>query len=246
MSGISILMYHQVGRFPPMREHRGSYCDIDRFRAQMRYLRMSGMRMLAMNDVVRALHGEVPMPPRAVALTFDDAYENFYENALPILRRYNFPAIVYVPTKFVGGPASWLTGDRPIPSLMSWSRLRELTECGVDIGAHSVSHARLAGLAADALRTEVVDSKAIIEDKLGRPVDHFCYPYGTHDRAALDAVAAAGYASAVTCQRGAATPAFDAMALPRKGISFQNTIFGFAWKLYMKDKPKGVPMHRGH
>jgi len=227
-----------------MREHRGSYCDIDRFGAQMRYLKMIGIRMLTMSEVVRMLRGEMPMPPRAVALTFDDAYENFYDNALPVLRRYNFPGIVYVPTKFVGGPATWLTGEREKPALMSWSRLRELADNGIEIGAHSVNHVRLPDLQADGLRAEVVDSKAIIEDKLGRRVDHFCYPYGTHDQAALEAVAKAGYLSGVTCQRGAATSAFDLMALPRKGISFQNTIFGFLWKLYMKDNPKGVPIHR--
>lgn len=246
MSGISILMYHQVGRFAPMTKHRANYCDVDRFRAQMRYLKRIGANVLSMSDAVDALAGRRPLPPRAVVLTFDDGCDNFYDNALPILESFAFPAIVYVIAGMAGGSAEWMGKEpgRIAPSLMSYARIRELPARGIEVGSHGDSHLRLAGVPAATLRREVADSKHRIEDETGRAVAHFCYPYGSHDLAAIEMAADTGYVSAVTCQRGAATPAFDPLALPRKGISFGDNVLGYAWKLHMKDKPKGEALRR--
>lgn len=245
MSGISIFMYHQVGRFPPMKAHRAVYCDVDRFRAQMRYLKRSGTRVLSMSDALAALRGEREIPARAAVLSFDDGCDNFYEYALPILEEFNYPSIMYVIAGMAGGTAAWMANDgRVAPPLMSYCRLREVATRKVEIGSHALSHIRLAGQPADVLQHEIGDSKKRIEDELGRSVPHFCYPYGSHDLGTLEAVAAAGYASAVTCQRAAATPRFDPLALPRKAISYGDNVFGFAWKLHMKDQPKGSALVR--
>lgn len=246
MSGISILMYHQVGRFAPMTKHRANYCDVDRFRAQMRYLKTIGANVLSMSDASDALAGRRPVPPRAVVLTFDDGCDNFYDHALPILEAYGYPAIVYVIAGMAGGTAEWMSKEpgRVAPPLMNYARIRELPARGIEVGSHGSSHMRLAGEPASVLQREVLDSKRRIEDETGRAVPHFCYPYGSHDLAAIEAAAAAGYVSAVTCQRGAATSTFDPLALPRKGISFGDNVLGYAWKLHMKDKPKGAAVHR--
>lgn len=245
MNGISIFMYHQVGRFAEMREHRASYCDTDRFRGHLRYLKFIGAHVMSMSAAVAALDGDQPIPPRAVVLTFDDGCENFYENALPILQEYGFPAIVYAIAGMTGKSAQWLAASgHPTPPLMTDARLREVAASGVEIGSHAYGHIHLAGLPETSLRHEVSDSKRRLEDVLGRPVEHFCYPYGSHDLAAILATAEAGYRSAVTCQRGAATSAFDVLALPRKGVSYGDDAIGFAWKLHMKNKPKGLALSR--
>lgn len=246
MPGISILMYHQVGRFAPMTKHRANYCDVDRFRAQMRYLKTIGATVMSMSDASNALAGRQPVPPRAVVLTFDDGCDNFYDNALPILEANGYPAIVYVIADMAGGTAEWMGKEpgREAPPLMSYARIRELPARGIEVGSHGSSHMRLAGEPASVLRREVQDSKRRIEDETGRAVSHFCYPYGSHDLATVEAAAAAAYVSAVTCQRGAATSAFDPLALPRKGISFGDNVLGYAWKLHMKNEPKGQAIGR--
>src|SRR3546814_9797443 len=76
-------MYHQVGEFPAMQTHRATYCDHRRFATQMAYLKLFGYQILSMNEVAQCLHGIMDIPPRAVAPTFDDAYENFYEYLSP-------------------------------------------------------------------------------------------------------------------------------------------------------------------
>lgn len=125
---------------------------------------------------------------------------------------------------------------------MSRERILQLRELGVDFGSHGVSHVKLAEVDAQTVHSEVHDSKAQLEQLLGETVRHFCYPYGSHDPTAVAAVESAGYASAVTCLRAAATPAFDPLLLPRKAISYGDNLAGYFWKLQMKDKPKQAPL----
>jgi len=240
---ISILMYHQVGDFPPMQSHRSTYCHYRRFQAQMALLHRLRFHVLSLDQALACLNGERPTPPRALVLTFDDGYENFYEYAWPVLRRYGFPSMVYLLSGLLGQPSAWFAGDgRATPRLMDRERILQLRDAGVGFGSHGVSHVRLAEVDAQTLRWEVGESKTALEALLGEEVRHFCYPYGSHDRTALAAVEAAGYASAVTCQRAAATPAFDPLLLPRKAISYGDSLAGFLWKLVMKNRPKGEPL----
>ncbi len=241
---ISILMYHQVGHFPSMRTHRANYCDAGRFAAQMALLHHLGWRVLDLDQALTCLRGESPIPPRAVVLTFDDAYENFADHALPVLQRWGYPATVYAISGWLGRPIAWASQEpgRPVPGLMSGSRLREVRAAGIAVGSHSASHAKLGELGPERQREELADSKAALEDLLGEPVRHLCYPFGSFDLGAVRAAAAAGYVSATTCLRGAATPQDHPLALPRKAISFGDNLLGYWWKLAIKDAPKPALM----
>lgn len=245
MTGIQILMYHQVGDFKPMKTHRATYCDHRRFARQMAWLKLGGYTVMRLDDALRALRGEIATPKRAVVLTFDDAYENFYEYAFPVLQRHGFPAMVYALSGFLGKPASWLAADgHPTPPLMSKSRLRELRLAGIDIGSHSHSHVRLAEQSTDRIRAEALQSKVELEDALGERIDHFCYPYGSHDLRCVEAVAEAGYLSGVTCERASATPEDDPLTLPRKAVAWGDSLVGVWWKMHMKNDPKRPPIRR--
>jgi len=239
--GINILMYHQVGHFAPMREHRASYCRVDRFAAQMAWLHRFGYRVLSMDEVVACIAGQAPIPPRAVALTFDDGYQNFHDEAWPILRRYGFPAIVYLVAGLVGKRADWVH-DRP--PLMPVERIRALRREGCHFGGHSTSHVKLAGLPAERVRAEVAGCKAALEDLLGERVDHYCYPYGSHDLASVEAAAEAGWRSATTCARALATVADDPLTLPRKAVAYGDSLVGVLWKMHLKNTPKAPPIRR--
>jgi len=239
-NGISILMYHQVGEFAPMAAHRSTYCHVRRFRSQMAWLHRLRCNVLRMDEVLAVLRGQRPVPPRAVALTFDDGYENFYEHAYPVLARYGFPAMVYLISGRIGEPAQWFAAEgRATPPLMSADRVRQLRAAGIDFGSHGSQHIKLAEVDLETARTDIFDSRRELEALLDEEVRHFCYPYGSHNAAVVDLVRQAGFASAVSCQRGAATADFDALALPRKAISYGDNLIGFLWKLTMKDEPKG-------
>ncbi len=233
-------MYHQIGRFAPMRRHRANYCDAGRFRRQMALLAASGCTVLDLDAALAGLRGERPLPPRAVVLTFDDAYANFREHAMPVLAEHGFPAIVYAISAWLGRPMAWAdpASGRVRPRLMTAAELREMRAAGLIIGSHTATHVKLAKLPAPQQQRELADSRAALEDAVGAPVRHLCYPFGSFDASAVDQAAAAGYLSAVTCLRGAATPADHPLVLPRKAISFGDNLIGFAWKLFVKHAPK--------
>jgi len=237
---LSILMYHQVGEFAPMRAHRANYCDRRRFAAQMALLERLGYRVLDLDTALGALRGERSLPERAVVLTFDDGYQNFVEHALPVLQRHGFPATVYAISAWLGRRAEWFAKDpgRPIPHLMDGATLRALRAEGITIGSHTVNHVRLAEVDAATRRRELGDSKAALEDVLGEPVEHLCYPFGSFESDTIEAALACGYRSATSCLRGAATPEDHPLLLPRKAISYGDNLLGFWWKLAMKDAPK--------
>jgi peptidoglycan/xylan/chitin deacetylase (PgdA/CDA1 family) len=223
-----------------MRAHRANYCDAGCFARQMALLHRLGYRVLDLDQTLACLRGQAPTPRNAVSLTFDDAYDNFSEYALPVLQHHGFPATVYAISGWLGRSMAWAADEpgRPVPRLMSAARLREIQAAGVSIGSHSVGHVKLGEVPAEVQRRELVDSKAALEDLLGAPVRHLCYPFGSFDLGAVRAAAAAGYASGTTCLRGAATGADHPMALPRKAISYGDNLLGYWWKLAMKDAPK--------
>ena len=239
-SRISILMYHQVGRFPPMGTHRANYCDQGRFTRQMGLIARLGYRVLDLDTALACLSGRIPTPARALVLTFDDAYDNFADSALPVLQRHGFPATVYAISGWLGRRAEWFAKDpgRDIPALMSAERLREIQAAGMTIGSHTVNHVKLGESGRSVQELELRDSKAALEDVLGATVRHLCYPFGSFDLDSVRAAAAAGYASATTCLRGAATSADHPLALPRKAISYGDNLIGFWWKLAVKHAPK--------
>ena len=245
MRGITILMYHQVGRFPPMKEHRATYCDIGRFKRQMWYLHAFGYRVLSLDDVADIFENGRPIPPRAVVLTFDDGYRNFLTQAVPVLSRYGFPAIVYVVPSLIGKKAEWLALDgHPTPAMLSAEEILQVRKAGFDVGSHNLVHERMAEKPLERQIYEAEESKRMLEALLNEEVRHFCYPYGSHNADSLEAVERAGYTTAVTCQRAAATPDFDLLALPRKAISFGDTLPGFIFKLHAKNAPKHPPLKR--
>lgn len=88
---------------------------------------------------------------------------------------------------------------------------------------------------------EITLSKSRLEQALGEPVRHFCYPYGSYDDAVVAMAAQAGYDSATTCDRAGAVVGEDPLRLPRKAISFGDSLAGYAWKLHMKQRRKAAP-----
>ncbi|MCS4503040.1 polysaccharide deacetylase family protein [Arhodomonas aquaeolei] len=235
---VSVLMYHQVGPFAPPASHRAGYCHVRRFGAQMAWLRRFGYHVIGLDRLLDGLFGDTPLPPRAVVLTFDDGYENFREHAWPILRRHGFPATVFLVAERVGGRAEWLGDGQTRAALMGADTVRALHAEGVTFGSHTLSHPRLSRLEEADQRREIVDSKARLEDILGAEVRHFCYPYGDYDARSRNLVAEAGYASGLTCIRGAANTADNPLEIPRKAISYGDNLIGYLWKLHAKHARK--------
>jgi peptidoglycan/xylan/chitin deacetylase (PgdA/CDA1 family) len=211
-------MYHSIGQASD-----GFTIGASAFRCQLNLIRRvrQAVRLI---DAKRSLL-EAELPQQQLALTFDDAYEDFYENAYPILEQLAFPCTIFVPTAYIGKSNEWDKETRLAPRrIMDVRRLRELASSAlIDFGSHSVDHPNMRRLNARQMRRQAVDSKHALEDLLGRSVISFAYPYGTMDhfsRTTRAALLEAGYEVAVTARWGTMNRASDLLALKR--ISFKN------------------------
>ena len=150
------------------------------FAEQMAWLAGHAGRVLPLATLVRLLEEKQEVPPKSVVLTFDDAFRNFYQAALPVLQRWRLPATVFVVTSYSGhtnrwpGQPAWCE-EMP---LMTWQEIRAVVGQGIEVGCHSRTHPVLPNLEGEALRQEVLAGRAELESQVGRTVESFCYPYG--------------------------------------------------------------------
>jgi peptidoglycan/xylan/chitin deacetylase (PgdA/CDA1 family) len=217
MGDLLVLCYHAVSeRWPAPLS-----VTPEAFERQLRRLSRSGFRGVTFD---RAL-GQ-PSDGPTVAITFDDAYLSVLELAMPILDDVGFPAMVFVPTDYPARPADpmswdgidrWLGGpyERELRP-MSWEQLGMLAGAGWEIGSHTCSHPRLTTLTDDQLVRELVESRALVAERLGRACGALAYPYGDHDERFVEAARSAGYDVAGTLP-GRLAPT-RRLAWPRIGI----------------------------
>ena len=192
---IPILMYHYVRDV--LKGDQAAYVlsvAPAEFERQMRYLRDNGFTTLTMQDVDLVLMGRKELPPKAVALTFDDGYHDFYTNAAPVMKRFDLTATNYVPTQLVGDPAG---------AYLTWPEVFTLDREGFEMAAHSQFHVDVSKVSAARARIEIFGARADLESHLGHPVTDWAYPYGGFNYDTIGLVHEAGYFSSATTQAGA-------------------------------------------
>src|SRR5919206_214436 len=174
------LMYHKVNDRPG----NPVTVPVSLFDEQMAQLREFGYRPVGLEEVIAHYVEAKPLPPGATLITFDDGYRDNLENALPVLRKHGYPAVLFVPIGYLGE-------SRPLPHeerltaagvrnpTLDWGELRELEAAGVRIECHGISHRPVADLALDEAAREIVVSKLRLEEALGRTVQAFAFVKGS-------------------------------------------------------------------
>jgi peptidoglycan/xylan/chitin deacetylase (PgdA/CDA1 family)/predicted ATP-grasp superfamily ATP-dependent carboligase len=223
--GLRILFYHRVSD-----ERDDLAVTPRRFREQMDYLLREGYSVLDVHAAFEQLEtGQ--LPPRTVAVNFDDGYQDVVEHALPVLAERGFRATVFVVSAAVDGTAtfSWY---RRQPQLIGWDDIVALDREGtLRFEAHSVSHPNLAILPVDEAAAEIRDSKLALEARLGRKVRVFCYPGGIFTAREEALVADAGFEVAVSCDPGLNLSGGDRFALFRQSVEPGDNLLDFRAKL---------------
>ena len=158
-----------------------------------------------------------------IALTFDDGWACFYDNAWPLLQKYNFAATIFVVTDYIGHTSNW---DYKKKMHLDWQQLRELVDHGIEIGSHGATHCDLRGLSNDKLEYEIAGSKKLLEDKLGCAIKYFSYPFGRYDSRVMGAVREAGYHKAFALSIG-----FGDFAIARHGVYLYDSPYSIYLKL---------------
>lgn len=195
MQTVPILAYHRFGS-------GGGKMVMSpaNFAAQLDWLARNDYRVIPLAQLAGYLAGQEALPRRAVVITIDDGYESAYRYALPLLRKYGFPATLFVYTDFIGA------GDA-----LSWQQLQELAASGlVTVEAHSKSHRNLIERGANegdqqyrrAVDAEVRTPRELLEHRLRVHVRHYAFPYGDANETVLEALARQQYQLAVTVNPG--------------------------------------------
>ena len=212
--GVAVLAYHSV-------DDSGSWLSIspDQLREHLQWLKDHQWGGLTIDQFLSRLDGQ-PGADKEILITFDDGYENFLTNAVPVLKEMGFPATVFVVTDLVGKTAKWYEREREnieqfvdgmrFPAedrqvldnlmkqfsqerLMDWEQLARLEEFNVDVESHSSSHPFLSKLSPAELAAELERSRSELQEKLGRGSRVICYPYGDFSGEVSKAAEAAGF-----------------------------------------------------
>lgn len=190
-----ILMYHSVGE--PLGKKSLLNVSEGVFQRQMSFLHDDGYHVVSLLDLADLISHNKKVPFKTVVITFDDGFENNYTRAYPILKKYNFPATIFVITGYIGRQKEML-GHRY--EFLNKEMLLELSEGGlVTIGSHTKNHPYLSDCKnADEFYDEISGSKKYLEDILKKPVETFAYPVGGYNENVVKCVKDAGYRIAVT------------------------------------------------
>lgn len=176
---LPVLMYHHVGLRNPE-----SFFELtvepNQFEQHIRWLHEQGFTTISTTDWIAWLEEGKPLPEKPILLTFDDAYSDIFEHAMPVLEEYGFKATVFVVTSLIGAMDEWneLLGSKSVFKLANDSQIQSWSRRNVEFGSHTQKHRDLTKLTNDSLLEELDGSIRALEGLLGSRPTPFAYPFG--------------------------------------------------------------------
>jgi len=251
---LRVLMYHKVNDLQP----NPTTVPTSVFAEQMTLLAELGYEPVSLEQVRAHYVEAAALPEGAVLITFDDGYRDNVENALPILQRHGYPAVIFVPIGF-------LDGDRPLPheealralgvhnETVGWDELAALEAGGIRVESHGIGHRPVSELDPAAAAREIALSKLRLEERLGRRVDAYAFVKGSladYRPEHVSLVQQAGYTLGFTSVSGANGPASDRYRLRRYNVepypprTFELVLSGACDLISVKDTVPGTYARR--
>lgn len=212
---VPVLMYHRIADIP------GDQYSVPPalFAWHLDFLQRHGYHTISLAAFHAHLTQGASLPPKPVVITLDDGYEDNFTNALPLLAQRQMTAAVFAVAGWVGKYNDWENyPGKPRVRLMTWEQLRTWRQAGLDVGSHSMGHPYLSTLTDDEITYELIESKRLLWENLGEPIDFFCYPFGDFDRRVQAAAQAAGYKAAFAIYHGTSWLHNDLWALRRVAV----------------------------
>lgn len=229
---VPILMYHRIGMPPRGSIVRNHYVSSKQFSRHVRALCRWGFRTLSLSSMCDGFANPRVMPSKPIVITFDDAYESFFTDAMPTLAAAGMTATVFAVAGCVGGENDWdLAKGDVAERLMSADQLRKARSDGFEVGSHSMTHPDLTQLAGSELDRQVMESRNVLSEIAEVPIEWFCYPYGANDLGVRSAVKNAGYAGACATGKFGNVATTDRFALKRLNVRATTSTLQLALKI---------------
>jgi peptidoglycan/xylan/chitin deacetylase (PgdA/CDA1 family) len=219
---VPILMYHSISQnlFGKVHPYHHINTPVSIFSMQMRWLRQAGYHTISLSELMNGFETTQNLS-KAVVLTFDDGYQDFYTEAFPLLKQCGFSATVFLATDRIRDASVRVEGA----DYLTWNEVRALHSEGIEFGSHSVTHADFRSLGPEQIGYELGYSKETIEQRIGAPVESFSYPFALPEedrnftRYLADTLQNAGYSNGVTSTIGRAKPRDSRFFLPRLSVN---------------------------
>ncbi len=176
---IPVILYHRVGyTTDPLT------VTPQRLASDLAKLKQNGYETISLGTFEDYLAGkDVQLPANPILITFDDSYQDNYDNAFPILRQNGDTATFFIITGLVDKSKDRLTS----------LEIREMYAAGMSFGSHTVSHTSLGGESKERAWSELLFSKQFLENLLGAPITAIAYPEGSYTLETVRIATEAGY-----------------------------------------------------
>ncbi len=186
-NSVIILAYHEICDLPKQIKCLHPYnVTPSAFNAQMEFLYSNNYSVMRLEEFIFSLTQNRELPHKSVVITFDDGYRNNYTNAFPVLKRYSFPATIFLATNYIGtnNVFPWFNDLRSrnetikenwIP--LSWPEIIEMSQDGITFGSHTCSHSNIRKMNKRRFEEEIERSKDVIEKQIGKQINLFSYPF---------------------------------------------------------------------
>lgn len=159
-----IFVYHRFGdsRYPSTDTTKN---ELTR---EFEYFKQNNYKIITLDRLVAALKHKEKIPDNWVVLTIDDNFKSFYQNGLPIFKKYNYPFTLFVYVKAT---------DKKYADYLSWGELKEIQKYG-SLAFHSYAHGHLTYMSDQMIRDDFKKGLAIFEEQLHFKPNYFSYPFG--------------------------------------------------------------------
>lgn len=229
---VPVIMYHRVINNPENEGVYGTYIYEDMFKKHLQYLKDKNYTVITFKDLDKiGWRNRFEKDRKYIILTFDDGYKDNYDLAFPILKEFNFKATIFLMGSLTYNEWDVKAGGERKFSLMSVEMIKEMQDYGIEFGAHTFNHPKLNTLSNEEIEHQIVDVKKPLEEKIGKEIITFAYPYGILNDYAKEMAKKAGYTFALATDSGSVCLSDDLYQIRRIAIFPNTNLFSFKRKV---------------
>ena len=229
---VPVIMYHRVINNPENEGVYGTYIYEDMFKKHLQYLKDKNYTVITFKDLDKiGWRNRFEKDREYIILTFDDGYKDNYDLAFPILKEFNFKATIFLMGSLTYNEWDVKAGGERKFSLMSVEMIKEMQDYGIEFGAHTFNHPKINTLSNEEIEHQIVDVKKPLEEKIGKEIITFAYPYGILNDYAKEMAKKAGYTFALATDSGSVCLSDDLYQIRRIAIFPNTNLFSFKRKV---------------